>query len=973
MSQYPSDKIKFNIRSKLPSSKNFQKANDIISKATTSYNFYKSKNKNDIMEKITYILNDKEKQENFDSCYLNGKNNNLIKNSEIKINNNKNEFLKSSLATDNQFYKPEQDINFHVDFHSRNNKFPIGENKHNLKNERIKVLSPKKAEFKINFFDKFSNRDFNMDKIQMHFASGNLEYKKNENKIFSEKVKNEINTNKSVKNNFKLFYDQLNSSKSKIKRSDYRESIDSKDNINKENGKLEELEKCKIIMKNKDSESQNLFLTKFNMKLKNNLERFGIYSICKDNNENDKKNSSNYQNFQPDRNQEIFLGNEKKEIDQNVSKSIDFDNDDNYSYYSLKNEFSFLLGKKGESEVYNLRDMINDVKIAQNKLSSEYNDIKNLLKFANDTRSKLQMHKTENKFFNVKNKLNNDKGYSNKNRMINGFSSKNNYYQSENKKNLYNYLKNGKNFINEKDKNIDRDDNKINASRGKNEIGNLKININNNNPIKKNNQKNFENQNCVSVDEYLLLADHDKNKVQEEKNIFEVCKKVNKKRSLTEINYKVFFPKVVGEKIEKIFTSSNIQYTNTLTSKNKPTSLNNVFNINNNDEEENHTNNYYVIKSNLINNKNNEKENLNVKKNNYEEFIFDPADIEVHQRHSTKNLKIENFSKSVDENGNLQDMKNREIDNPKIKITNKHKEEFKYDNNKNIFDREIREIKTIYNLGNKKYFGNSDKINIEKFHNLNTHNKNYIEVKTPSMANKNEEKMKIKFFDGSEEIKTEENLNDHVTKFKRNVQTKNFKHFNEMKNNGQKKNYLFESLDEKHKFDDIINKNVLNNQIPISLSNKFYGSSSNFHRNKTMNIDSIEKMNNENNIKNTNTDNKKKHPKQQPLILKEMNSNPFGKNNNKNFVDKKNFLEHIKKNPDFSNNKLSFEKKVMSKTNYNFAEFMKNNTDKKNLNSFNKNNIKSKEKLLISAETNFISKNLLNDGYKAKINRNYLY
>ncbi len=182
------------------------------------------------------------------------------------------------------------------------------------------------------------------------------------------------------------------------------------------------------------------------------------------------------------------------------------------------------------------------------------------------------------------------------------------------------------------------------------------------------------------------------------------------------------------------------------------------------------------------------------------------------------------------------------------------------------------------------------------------------------------------------------------------------KHFNEINKNFKKGNLLHESIDDQHKTDESINHQYKENQNDINQLNikKYNISSNNFHKKNYFNNYFMEQNKYD-----------KKNISPQTLIFKDVNKNPFLKSA-KNFIDKNIFMDKVKKNGNIiipkESNIISFEKKKMSKTNYNFAEFLKSNTEKKSLNFASKKNIMSKEKLIISADTNYISNNLLNNG-----------
>ena len=72
------------------------------------------------------------------------------------------------------------------------------------------------------------------------------------------------------------------------------------------------------------------------------------------------------------------------------SKSIEIENN-NSSSNSLKEEFSFLINNKEKEDrydIFSLRDMINNANSTKNKINSESNDMKNLLKNTNDSKNK---------------------------------------------------------------------------------------------------------------------------------------------------------------------------------------------------------------------------------------------------------------------------------------------------------------------------------------------------------------------------------------------------------------------------------------------------------------------------------------------------------------------------------------------------------------------------------------------------------
>ncbi len=421
MNQILNEDVKEIVRSIIPNNKNIIKANNILSKATYSHNFYKPKNKNDIMEKITNILNDKHNKENFDSCYLIGnptinvKNPNNYKyntssnannNYNSIFNNNKNDYKHTAKAAENKFFKPNcqqqlQEIDFtNINHNGNNNNNNINNNINGkkdivkyLKNEGINAFSPKtnidnnNNNFK--FFDRLNiYRDSNLIRLHMPYASSTF-MDKNQNKIFTEKVNNEINSslnntnNKKTKNNFKLFHEQLNNSKTKHNKNNIfiRESMEIKpdhkipEKIKSDN---ENEDKSPKYIKCRDSETTNLFLTKFNIKNKqkdNSENRIFLHNNKKNTNHSHSSNLN--RNFEAEKNENEFLNNKDKDInnkdntknqvnfqafpykekqqlesckninnEHNVSKSIGIEKEANLSYYSLKNEFSFLLEKK---------------------------------------------------------------------------------------------------------------------------------------------------------------------------------------------------------------------------------------------------------------------------------------------------------------------------------------------------------------------------------------------------------------------------------------------------------------------------------------------------------------------------------------------------------------------------------------------------------------------------------------------------
>lgn len=992
MNQLLNEEIKDHMLSKISATKNILKANDVLSKATTSFNFYKAKNKKDIMEKITNILNDKQNKENFDSCYLTGNPNDSAKNPNFKFNpkrnantNNKNDaLLKPANSIENRFFKPKEELIHHCNLNNAKEKKQDLEVYENMKKETpkyfkdegIKAFSPKlnNNKLSLNFFDNLNiYRDTNLNRVNMQYASSNF-VDKNENKIFTDKVKHEINGNDNVKfavkNNFKLFYQQLNNSKSKQNRNSLiRESAENKPESYRDQNKKEKQDKSPKYIKCRDPESTNLFLTKFSMKnkhnnildLKNplinkNFSNSNSLNLNKNpelpNENNIKEKALKLLKIGSFDNKEIQLESRKKEIEQNVSKSIDIDSEADSSYYSLKNEFSFLLEKKGESEVFNLRDIINDVKTAQNKLSSECDDIKNLLKYANDTKSKLQMHKTDNRFYNVKNKLdgNNNKNFNhqaytnNINNMI--INQTNGYLKNTSVANKRSLNSNKKDKPKEKELNEER----------KNYLKNQEPNIQEGNfdynKINKNKAIKLPNQNSLSADEYLLSNENPKIAKKERSRVLASNKKSNKKRNLSEANYDPFLPNIadnIGEK-NPLLQAKN------LTSKNQKGK--NIFCLAN--EENNGTNNYYMIKSQMLNQKNEKEEVL---KN--EDLVFDPADIEIYNR------QMKQGNRNQPNDNPIYDSNFKSSNNNFNSVNN---EEFKHDiNNKNIFD---REIKTIFTSDNKRKYFVTDKINMQRL------NKNFaLQGKLNSGTYNSNKDLKI---NKDEENKADNNyLFNNFTGTNANSLKKdskrNLKNFNEIKKQEYKRNFVFDGFeDEKlnsHENLDL-NVNYKSNPASFGIKKKFSGSLNNFHKNKIFAFDSLNQAKKDPHPISINK-NKISYPQQ--LFFKDLSANPYLKSN-KNFVDKKNFLEIIKKNTGLSNNKnankFSFERKNMSKTNYNFAEFIKSNgsIDKKTASDFYKQkNLLNEEKLVISAETNFISNNILNDGFKSKTNKNKFY
>jgi hypothetical protein len=916
MNQILNEEIKDHLRPKIPLTKNLIKLKEITSKATTSLNFYKPKIKKDIMEKITNILNNKHSTENFDSCYLNGNPNN---NPKYPVDNyysnkiNKNDFLKTANCTENKFFLPKQkiysNINNDLNYNINNKKYTFEDKneilKH-LKNEGLKALSPKNNlnnndnNKNILFFENKFNvyRDANLNKLNMPYASSNFS-DKYDKKIFTDKINIEINAinnhNKNLKNNYKLFHEQFNISKSKQnKNSHFRESFENKAESNTENFlKKGDQDKSPKYIKSRDPESANLFLTKFNMKIKNNKnENINKLNFSNSNslknlpaqNENiNKESTQKNSNLRLFHFKEVLLNNKKKEIEYNFSKSIDIDKESDSSYHSLKNEFSFLLEKKGESESYNLGDIMNDVKMVQNKLSSECDDLKNLLKFANDTKSKLQMHKTENRFFKVNKKLNSNN--------INNF----NYKAYSN--NINNMIVNRTNAYL---KGISNSKNK-NTNSFKKENENFEEKKINENKVNK-----LLNPNSLSVDEYLLIGENSKINKKEKVKVMEINKKLNKKRAFSDMNYEAILPHI-SDKIDK-----NVLQPKNLTSKNISKGKN-FIKIN---CEENQTNNYYMIKSQMKNKKNEKDENLN------EEFVFDPSDLEIHKR------KIQHKNRNQPPSNIMFESDPKSANNDNFNSINNG--EFKYDfNNNNIFD---RKIKTIYNLDNKQYLG-KDKINIEKF-NKNFALQNKFIIGTNNNPNKKTigEKVSLKDLNCKEEKKNgiyfNFKSNKAIIAYRKHENKKNLSNFNEIKKNENNRKMIFDSLeDEKLNSEENINLNIYrNNHISNNIHKKFSGSLNNFHKNKISNIESLEVVKKESNGINANLN---KYSNPQPHIFNEFNANnPFIKSI-KNSVNKKNFFEIINKNSNLSqnknSNKFSFEKKNMSKTNYNFAEFKKSN------------------------------------------------
>ncbi len=476
------------------------------------------------MEKITNILNNKQNKENYDSCYLSGKTNIKEKNSSSNNTNiNKIDFLKTGRLTETKFYSTKKST--HLNLNKKNFDESL------KKNQSIKVLTPNNKDFvkNLNNFD-YVYRDSYLNRIPMHFSNDNQNYKQ-ENKIFNERVKKEINCSNNIKNNYMIFYEQLNISKNKIKNNE-KDYIDTKINLNKETAKEDAHGKKSKFLKLRDPESTNLFLTKLSLQTKNISEKIKINKVNLD------KLKIKYDNNCKDvKSSLIDSENLKNEFDNNVSQSIKIENDENdFSFVSLKNEFSFLLEKKDEKENYMLRDIINDVKLAQNKIKYECDDIKNLLRYASDTKSILQIHKTENKFFNIKNKKNIEKAIIKKIENINNNDfplDKDNFSGKIHRRKLsYDVNKNKNNT-----KNMNKEHNLM---------------ILNNISLSRN-----TNQNSFSVDKGLFKGENQNEDANQKKLNFHKPKTSDKKRSLTETNFQNYLPNNF-DNLEKLIFSVQI-------------------------------------------------------------------------------------------------------------------------------------------------------------------------------------------------------------------------------------------------------------------------------------------------------------------------------------------------------------------------------------------------------------------------------
>ena len=305
MNLLSNDINKNNLKKNMYDQNIFKKSKDKNNKATTSYNFFK---KNDIMGKITNILNNKDNYENFDCCYKLGKlEPNTYKSKEIFSNRNDKDILDKNSIFKKKIEKKNLNL-LNFDFLSIDNK--------------------KELNFdKLNDYEKLNNKENN-----------NYEKKFNKNNLRLDPKSSE-----NIKNNYQLFFEKKNS---------LSEKTNNRDNLSNFKHEDAKVKSSKLMnLKEKDVESKTLFLTKFNMKFKNIL----------DGNNSNNFNSSN------------GIGNkinDKNLFDKSDSKSIEIDNQDT-SYHSLKNEFSFLL-ENNKNEIFNLREMLNDVKLAQYKINNEY-------------------------------------------------------------------------------------------------------------------------------------------------------------------------------------------------------------------------------------------------------------------------------------------------------------------------------------------------------------------------------------------------------------------------------------------------------------------------------------------------------------------------------------------------------------------------------------------------------------------------
>lgn len=350
-----SSNYKENLNEKPRAQNIFPNSHKLLSKATTKSKFIfktENKNDNDIMKNLSNILNNKQKSDNFECCYLIG-------------NDRKNHLNRYVTQTHSDKFISNKDKN------------------NNIYEDINKALDL---------------RSFSNDKTAK-LMNNNI-FIKNSNVANSKQVfENLVEKNKNLKNNFMLFYENL-----KIKKvskqahfgKDEKQSLNyHKRSPSKEyQGKIHESVKKPIqFFNHKDVEAKNIFLTKFNMKIKNH------YNI--------QKNKPLSNNMSDDFKLISTIKVDEYDQNKNVPKSIEIENE-NSSNHSFKEDFSFLIEKDDliQQNVINIRDIINDVKIVQNKLDSECNDINNLLKSANDTKKKILMHKTDYKFFQINKNIN---------------------------------------------------------------------------------------------------------------------------------------------------------------------------------------------------------------------------------------------------------------------------------------------------------------------------------------------------------------------------------------------------------------------------------------------------------------------------------------------------------------------------------------------------------------------------------------
>ena len=785
MNLLSNDINKNNLKKNMYDQNIFKKSKDKNNKATTSYNFFK---KNDIMGKITNILNNKDNYENFDCCYKLGKlEPNTYKSKEIFSNRNDKDILDKNSIFKKKIEKKNLNL-LNFDFLSIDNK--------------------KELNFdKLNDYEKLNNKENN-----------NYEKKFNKNNLRLDPKSSE-----NIKNNYQLFFEKKNS---------LSEKTNNRDNLSNFKHEDAKVKSSKLMnLKEKDVESKTLFLTKFNMKFKNIL----------DGNNSNNFNSSN------------GIGNkinDKNLFDKSDSKSIEIDNQDT-SYHSLKNEFSFLL-ENNKNEIFNLREMLNDVKLAQYKINNECDDIKNLIKTANDTKNKLQMHKTDSKFYN-KNFISQD-NVNNKNIFDNNFNKnkKLKTFYSENK-----YSK----FKNENLKN--------------NENNSKKLHISESTESKKSNYKIFN----ISFENI-----NDPNNIQK-KNTLE--KKSNKIRSLTETNFK-FYKTITNNK------------ENTSTPKLDKNIINNI-NENQNDSIAN--NNFYLLKSNFLN-------KINNKNSEAEDLVFNSTDIEFINRQIKLKNNIDDPRNEQLKSNNNDFLKISQKNNQELVNTKKKSEKEKYfDNELNTFkirsknNNSNQPIDKINNefpkLDNIKDLNDDNKINSKKFQNLKSDN---FKIFKDLATNKYNHSIK-KSYHQNKNKREEENIKSSIP-IQNYYNSQQFFKINKL---------LYHSYD----------------------NNKKINQLDNFHLNK--------KITNNNNLK----------------------YNIFNESN-KNQIDKKNFIENLKK--------ISTKTYNIYNKNEMFHEFknvlINDKTIQKNLNEFLKNknlNLISNfelpktiklidEKVPPYSETNYISK-----------------